>query len=181
MWNLPKGEEFLPCVGSDALKVVYETEKQAKPKLRLLCAVHRKEGKSIDNISFSTNMKRRTVHAILQRFVERGLEAKDSAGKSGRPPKLKGRQRKDLMLILERGPPYNKSGLWTTKEVREIIRKKFGVEYAHPYVWELLKAAGFSIQRPRPQHPNAPGKQEVAHFKKRLKCWQPDSPKKGLY
>ena len=179
LWNLPKGNDFLPGVGIRELRKLYRVEKKAKPKLRLLCAIHRKEGKSIDDIAGFTNMKRRTVHETLWRFVDRGIEAKDSLKQSGRPPELTEKQRRKLIKMLERGPQYNRSGLWTTKEVRELIRKEFGVEYTHSHVWELLKAAGFSLQRPRPKHYKAPSKKEVERFKKRLQCWRNITGEKG--
>ena len=164
MWNLPKGEDFLPRVSIRELRKMYRVEQKAKPRLRVLFAIHRKEGSSIDDIAAFTNMKRRTVHETLRRFVERGIEAKDSIKQTGRPPKLTEQQRRKFIRKLERGPPYNHSGLWTTKEVRELIRKDFGVKYAHGHVWELLTAAGFSLQRPRPRHYKAPLKKEGQAF-----------------
>ena len=179
VWNLPKGDEFLPGVSIKELQRLYREETNAKPMLRLLCAIHRKEGKSIDDIARFTNMKRRTVHETLKRFVERGVEAKDSIKQSGRPPDLTLEQRKMLVQRLDQGPAYNKGGLWTTKEVREYIRKEFGVAYTHGYVWELLTAMGFSLQRPRPKHYKSASEEEVTHFKKKLRCWQEITEKGG--
>lgn len=172
MWNLPKGDEFLPGVSLRELRRIYQEEQKAKPKVRVLCAIHRKEGKSIDDIAAFTSMKRRTVHETLRRFVERGMCAKDGIRQSGRPARLTEKQRRKLIGKLDRGPPYNRSGLWTTREVSELIRKEFGVEYTHSHVWEMLKVAGFSIQRPRPRHYKSPSKKEIERFKKRLLCWR---------
>lgn len=172
VWDLPKGEGFLPRLDLGHLRRLYQKEQKAKPKLRLLCAIHRKEGKSIDEIVAATDMKRRTVHETLRRFVERGLTAKDSIKQKGKEPKLTIKERRMLIARLDRGPPYNKHGLWTTKDVRELIRREFNVEYSHVHVWELLQAAGFSIQNPRPRNYQAPSKQKEAHFKKRLICWR---------
>ena len=154
VWKLPKGDDFLPDISIEDLQRLYEREKKAKPKLRLLCAIHRKEGRSIDEIASFTKMKRRTVHDTLWRFVERGIDAKDSIKQPGRPPKLTPEQRKRLVQRLEEGPPYNMGGLWTTKAVQEYIKKEFGVSYTLAHVWELLIAMGFSLQRPRPRHYN---------------------------
>ena len=178
MWKLPKGDDFLPGVSTQELRRMFKTEQNAKPKVRVLCAIHRKEGKSIDDIAGFTNMKRRTVHETLTRFVERGIEAKDSIKQDGRPAKLTEKQRQDLIKKLEIGPPYNRTGLWTTKEVRDLIRKDFGVKYTKTHVWELLKVAGFSLQRPRPRHYKAPSKKEITRFKKRLACWRNITGKK---
>jgi transposase len=172
MWNLPKGEDFLPKTNVSRLRELYDSEPKAKPKLRLLCAINRKEGKSIDAIADKTKMKRRTVHETLWRFMERGIDGKDSIKQEGRPPRLTKLQRRQLLRRLERGPPHNASGLWTTKEVRELIRQKYGVKYAHSHVWELLTAAGFSLQTPRPRNLKAPNKASVDRFKKRLHCWR---------
>jgi transposase len=172
LWKLPKGDDFLPDVSIQELRRLYKKEQKAKPKLRLLCAIHRKEGRSLDDITGFTNMKRRTVHDTLWRFVERGIDAKDSITQTGRPPALTLKQRKKLIQRLEEGPPYNKDGLWTTKDVQEYIRKEFGVSYTHSHVWEILTAIGFSLQRPRPRHYKAPSNKEVDDFKKRLQCWR---------
>ncbi|MGC9308086.1 MAG: IS630 family transposase [Thermoplasmatota archaeon] len=179
VWKLPKGDDFLPGVSIQELQKRYQAEKKAKPKVRLLCAIHRKEGKSIDAIAEFTNMKRRTVHATLWRFVERGVDAKESVKQSGRPPELSVKQRKKLVRRLEEGPPYNKGGVWTTQEVRDYIRKEFGVLYTQGHVWEILTALGFSLHRPRPRHYKAPSRKEVDDFKKRLACWRNITGDKG--
>lgn len=172
MWNLPKGEEFLPKTSMVRLKRLYDNESKAKPKLRLLCAIHRKGGESIDEIADRTRMKRRTVHETLWRFMDRGIGGKDSIKQEGRPSRLTRSQQRQLIRTLERGPPNNPSGLWTTKEVREFIARKYGVSYAHQHVWELLTTAGFSLQKPRPRNYKAPDKTETGRFKKRLKGWR---------
>jgi len=172
MWNLPKGDGFLPSISLAQLQGCYQAEKAAKPKIRLLCAIHRKNNQSLDSICQVSNLKKTTVHDILHRFVERGLKGKDDEIRSGRPSKLSESQRKKLIRRLERGPAYNKSGLWTTKEVKEYVHKEFGVAYTNQHVWEVLKTAGFSIQRPRPRHYLAASKTQQAHFKKRLTGWQ---------
>jgi len=172
MWDLPKGDLFLPKVSLEELECLYASENRAKPKIRLLCAIHRKNESSIDEIAQITNLKRRTVHAILHRFQERGINGKDSIKQTGRPAFLTLKQRKELVKQLEIGPPKNKTGLWSTKEVREHIQKKYDVTYTTVHIWELLKALGFSLQRPRPRHRKAPDAQEIDRFKKKLPGWR---------
>jgi transposase len=177
MWSLPKGEDFLPDVSLRELQRAFEGEKVTKSKMRLLCAIHRKKAESLDEITAQTGLKRRTVHEILHRFCERGLAGKDSIKQEGRPSSLSVGQRRKILKKLEAGPPHNKTGLWTTKEVRELIRKDCDVEYTHTHTWTLLKAAGFSIQRPRPRHYKA-DEAEAKRFKKRLLCWEKDIGKR---
>jgi len=180
MWNLPKGNEFLPKTTLKELETLYTAEKKAKPKTRLLCAIHRKKGASIDEIAEITNQKRATVHALLWRFQERGINAKDSIKQTGRPAFLTLKQRKELIKKLEAGPPQNKTALWSTKEVKQYIHKKYGVTYTNVHVWELLKALGFSLQRPRPRHRKAPDAAEIDRFKKKLPGWRAIIDAEGL-
>lgn len=172
MWNLPKGEEFLPKTTLRELETRYADETKPKPKIRLLCAIHRKKGASIDEISEVTDLKRRTVHAILHRFHERGINGKDSIKQTGRPAFLTLEERKELVKQLEKGPPGNKTTLWSTKEVKAYIKKRYGIDYTPMHVWELLRALGFTLQRPRPRHLKAPDKAEIDRFKKKLPGWR---------
>ena len=181
MWDLPKGEQFLPRVDLNKLEALYSQEERMKPKLRLLCAIHRKRGESIDNIVDATNLKRTTIHDILHRFCNKGITGKDAIKQNGRPSFLTLKQRKGLVKHLEkRGPPGNKGGLWTTKEVREYIRKKYKVRYTHVHVWELLQALGFSVQKPRPRHYKHPPEEDIDRFKKKLPGWYAIIDKEGL-
>jgi transposase len=180
MWNLPKGNEFLPKTTLGELETLYAAEKKAKPKTRLLCAIHRKKGASIDDIAEITNQKRATVHTTLRRFQTRGPNAKDAKKQTGRPAFLTIRQRRELIKQLEQGPPQNRTGLWSTKEAKEYIHKKYNVTYTNVHVWELLKTLGFSLQRPRPRHRKAPDEAEIDRFKKKLPGWRAIIEKKTL-
>ena len=168
-WNLSSGEDFLSQVSEEKLKQFYKQEVSGRPKIRLLCALHRKSGKSIDKIAELVRIPRRTVHKYLWRFEERGLDGKNTVKQPGRKPALSIRQRGQLVKELERGAPHSNSGLWDTKEVRELIRKKFGVKFVSQHVWRILVACGFSLQRPRPRHYKTATLEEIKRFKKKSK------------
>lgn len=168
MWTLLKGTSFLTAISVNQLQKLYDKEKNAKAKLRLLSAVHRKKGKSIDEIAYLLSKPRRTIHGWLVRFQQRGINAKDSIKQSGRPVELTIKQRKKLLKVLEHGPPHNPSGLWSTKEVRELIIKQFKRTYVKQHVWRLLVSVGFSMQQPRKRHYQRPSEKEIANFKKKL-------------
>lgn len=172
MWKLPKGEDFLPNTTLQQLEKLYAADTKAKPKIRLLCAIHRKRGASLDDIAEITTLSRATVHSILKRFQQRGTQGKDAIKQTGRPAFLTLQQRKAVVKQLEKGPPHNKTGLWSTKEVQEYIKQKYGIEYTNVHVWELLKALGFSLQKPRPRHRKQPDAEELERFKKKLPGWR---------
>ena len=168
MWNLQKGIQFLPNTTIRQLQKIYKQETKAKPKMRLLAAIHRKKDKSLDDIAYHVNASRNTVHGWLRNFSLRGVQAKDSIKQTGRPVSMTLGQRKKLVKDLERGPPHNTSGLWTTKEVMRLLEKKYKQKYVKQHVWRLLVSLGFSLQRPRKQHYLRPSDEELAQFKKKL-------------
>ena len=180
VWNLARGEEFLPHTSLVELKRLVAAEKEAKPHLRLLIALHRKQGKAIDEIVDSCAASKSTVDTVLHRFVERGVTAAHAAKKDGRPSRLSLKQRKQLVRELERGPAHNRNGLWTTKEVRELIRKRFGVTYAPQHAWRILVACGFSLQKPRLHHYKAATLEEQEAFKKKRGASRDTTGKKVL-
>jgi transposase len=144
-----------------------QTEHDAKPRLRLLIALHRKQGKSLDEIAEACGVPRRTVHGTLERFVENGTSAAHAVKQDGRPPQLSKKQRVRLLTLLEKGNPRTPSHLWTSKEVLALIQRKFNVTYSPQHVWRLLIACGFSLQQPRPRHYKSPGKEVHDAFKKK--------------
>lgn len=180
MWKLTKGNTFLPKISLKKLQKMYDKEKNAKAKLRLLSAVHRKRGKSIDEIAYLLSKPRRTIHGWLTRFQKRGIDGKDSIKQSGRPSTLTLTQRKNLVKDLERGPPHNSTGLWSTKELKDLLKRKYGVEFVNQHVWRLLVSLGFSMQRPRKQHYKKPSEEEIVQFKKKLDDRQGIIGEKGL-
>ena len=180
MWKLTKGNTFLPTISLKRLQKMYDQEKNAKSKLRLLSAVHRKRGKSIDEITGLLSKPRRTIHGWLTRFQKRGINGKDSIKQSGRPAILTLTQRKNLVNDLERGPPHNSTGLWSTKELKDLLKRKYRVEFVNQHIWRMLVSLGFSMQRPRKQHYKKPNEEEIAQFKKKLDKKQNITVRKDL-
>ncbi|MDI6720838.1 MAG: helix-turn-helix domain-containing protein [Candidatus Aenigmarchaeota archaeon] len=180
MWNLPRGNEFLPTTPSKKLERLYRNEKDAKAKTRLLAALHRKDGKSIDKIAEIMHQKRPTVHDWLTKFNERGTDAKTDPKRPGKKPFLTHAQRKQLVKRLEKGPPHNPSGLWTSKEVRNMIHKQYGILYGKTNIWNILIATGFTLLTPRKKHYKSASIEEIEAFKKRLDEKQGTTERKVL-
>ena len=166
MWQLETGELFLPKTSLKELRKLYNKEKNGKSKIRLLAAIHRKQGKSIDKISELLEKPRKTVHGWLTVFQERGISGKDSIKQEGRPCKLSNVQMNEFVKRLENGPAKNPSGLWTAKEVRALIRDRYGILYGRTNTWKILVAAGFTPQVPRKRHYKRASDEEIERFKK---------------
>lgn len=179
-WNLLRGNSFLPDVSLHELKRKMATENNAKSKVRFLIAIHRKQGYSLDEISEACAVLRSTVAAVLQRFQERGVTAAHAVKQKGRPPQLTKKQRALLLQTLQKGNPRTPSKLWTSKEVLDLIKRKFKVNYSPQHVWRLLIACGFSLLQPRPRHYKSPGKEVHDKFKKKRVALPSTTRKKVL-
>ena len=171
MWCLKRGRAFLSYVGLERLQKMYNREQNAKAKLRLLAAIRRKKGESLDDIADALEKPRRTIHGWLTRFEQRRLKAIHDKKQSGRPTRLTSAQLKKLRRELIHGPAHVPSHLWTTRLVHEHLAKKYGIKYKRSNVFRLLHALGFSAQKPRPQHYKT-SKDVQERFKKKLDAFQ---------
>lgn len=169
MWSLPNGKKFLSDVSTQKLRSMYAVEQHPKSKLRLLAALHRRKGESIDSIARMLSKSRRTVHGWLTRFTMRGIMAKDAIRQTGRPSQMTIAQRRQLVKYLERGPPHNATGLWSTKDVQELLRRKYNIVFVKQHVWRMLDQLGFSLLRPRKSHHRRADASTIAAFKKKTR------------
>lgn len=180
-WNLARGEEFLPDFSLDELKKRASAEKRKQPHLRLLVALNRKEGKSIDKIADAVGLHRRAVHDILHRFEERGLKAADGLPKPGRNKRLTIKQLKNLRKCLLQKPFKSgfDEGFWNGRMVQELVRKKYHVHYCNGWIPKLLQRLGFSYKKPRPTNPRKASPEEIEAFKKKRieRYWLPNAKK----
>lgn len=155
--TLPNGSSFLPTITSEQLRVMYRKEKDAKAQIRLLACLHRKDGKTLEQISAILYLPIMTIRDGLNRVHQEGLDLLADKKQPGAPSKLTETQKKELEQALEKKPiDYEiPSVLWTGKLVRYFISKQFGVEYKMPQVRRILASLGFTAQRPRPHHRKA--------------------------
>ena len=68
----------------------------------------------------------------------------------GPMPRLSPEQKQALLAILARGAEaYQFRGdVWTAPRVAEVIRQEFGVRYDPGHVSRILRACGWSVQKP---------------------------------
>ena len=162
-----KGIDFLSGTSLKEIYKLYHQEKNAKAKIRLQCAILRKEGKTLEDISDVTKKPKTTISYILNRFEKKGIIAKDAVKQKGQPIRLSTKDLKKLNKALSKKPID--SGLpfvvWTTKLVKYFIEKRFGVSYVLMQIHRVLKKIKFSLQKQRPEHIRA-NKEIQRQFKK---------------
>lgn len=166
---IKKGNIFLQKISIEKLEEAYNTENNAKAKLRLQCAILRKKGKNQSFISEVTGKPITTISDILRRFEQRGLDGCHAIKQTGQPSRLKPKQKISLKKALLQSP--QKQGLpftiWTTKLIQYFIEKKFGVVYVIRHIHYFVFSLGLSMQKPRPEHIRA-NKELQAKAKKKF-------------
>jgi transposase len=68
----------------------------------------------------------------------------------GRPARLSSAQLEQLTRELLRGPTAHgyATELWTCKRIAAVIKKQFGVSYHESHVFKILRALGWTCQKP---------------------------------
>ena len=94
--DVPRGDAFLPEYTLKDLEALYLREKDSKAKIRLLAAIHRKEGLTYTEIGWRIKYPSTTVKDWLRRMHEEGIHRRYNKKKPGRPKKLTCEQLKEL-------------------------------------------------------------------------------------
>lgn len=90
------------------------------------------------------------VSQWMKRVAEGGEDALARQPPPGAAPRLTEAQRIQLPDLLSKGAQaYGFLGdVWTQRRVQQVIQQTFGVSYHRDYVGVLLKAIGWSVQKP---------------------------------
>ena len=101
-------------------------------------------------VARAVGTSRASVTRWRQAVEARGLEALESKPHPGGISRLTLGQRKGLLRLLLQGPGKHGYGteLWTLARVADVIAVAFGVQYHPSAVWHILRAMGWSCQKP---------------------------------
>ena len=128
------------------------------------------KGKTPAQVAAAVSAPRQTVYRWLDVLNDGGIDALRSVNKGGRPAQLDGAQYQELRQVLLDGPQAVgfDTDLWTLKRVREVIRRRFGVQFSEVHVWRVLGKLGFSSQKPERQ---AKERDEAAVVRWKKRTW----------
>jgi transposase len=102
------------------------------------------------DIALALGVTKGAVSQWLKRVKEKGIEGLRRRKASGAPPKLSPEQRSQLPELLSQGAEsFGFHGdLWTQPRIAEVVRRQFGVKYHPSQVGRILRACGWSRQKP---------------------------------
>lgn len=107
------------------------------------------QGKTKAEVARALGVSAQTAGRWHQRWRNGGASGMRTA-RQGKPAQLGPADLTRVRQVLERGPVAAgfDSDLWTLARVAEVIEQVTGVAHHPGYVWRLLRAMGWSLQRP---------------------------------
>ena len=126
------------------IKKRLQREKDPKVKLKLALLNMVASGMSVEDAASFLGIKLRTAYSWINKWIEEGYEAMLVKKGDGRPPKLNKEQKKKLKKLLK------EKEYWTTKEINELIKDEFGVEYKKSRLYELLMLKELKMHHSKP-------------------------------
>jgi transposase len=164
MWNaVALRDDFTASTVRD----VAGRAKDATQVRRLLAIAAVYDGMDREAAARIGGMDRQTLRDWVHRFNALGPEGLVDRWAGGPKPRLTPEQKEELARLVEAGPDLATEGIvrWRCLDLKEEIRKRFGVDYHERTVGKLLKELGFSHVSARPRHPRQKP-ETVEDFKK---------------
>ena len=110
-------------------------------------------GEILAEVARALRVSRESVSRWYQAWRRGGRTALRGAGRAGRKPKLTPAQLAHVDQALRQGGRAHgfATDLWTLPRIATVIERLTGVTYHPGHVWRLLRALGWSLQRPATQ------------------------------
>lgn len=108
------------------------------------------EGQSQTSVARRLNVTRAAVcqwHAAWEKEGNDGLASK---GPPGFPSQLTAEKKKELKLLILKGPRAEgyATDFWTVDRIRDLARKKLRIALGYTRIWSTIIQLGFSCQKP---------------------------------
>lgn len=90
------------------------------------------------------------VRKYIRRFNRKGITALYQKASSGRPPKIKPEQRKEIIKLLKVKPTTLGLGIssWNLRDMAEVVQERNIVDsISHMHLWRIIKEEGYSYKR----------------------------------
>jgi len=107
-------------------------------------------GERLAAVARRLQVSRQSVSRWFRQWKSGGTTALRGAGRAGRAPRLQAEQLRQVNGALRQGARANgfNTDLWTLPRVAQVIERVAGVRYHSGHVWKVLRAMGWTLQRP---------------------------------
>jgi transposase len=158
------------------LRQFIRREQRAPIVRRLQAVLGALEGETSKNLVPRVQLSERILREWVSRYNRQGLDGLEDRPGRGRKKALSDEQEQQLRERVRAGATVD-DGVCSLRgeDVRRILAEEFGVVRQLQATYNLLHKLGFTVLRPRPQHPDAdPAAQEA--FKKKRPRSSPKLP-----
>jgi transposase len=126
------------------------SKQKLEQRRRTAVGIAKKKGLSIREVAAVIGCAPASVSRWNTAYKRGGAHGLDSKPQGGSRPRLSQRQRTKLRRILIRGARAwgFPTELWTLKRVQQVVKAEFGVDYHIGHLHRIVKALGFSPQKP---------------------------------
>lgn len=148
----------------------FKAELNQRIKQRLQIVLFLREGKSQREVSAELRMSTGIIPYWKKRFEMEGTKGLEDKEGRGRKSTLNEKQLKALSSAVDDGIQMKdgyKRG-YKTKDVREFIRDKFGINYTMRNCLKILRKLGYNLKVPRPRNKSR-NQNDVDKFKEQFK------------
>jgi len=159
-----------PHLSVSALEEGYKTATEPIAKSHFHAVWLLASGYSCEQVARLLSFSTRWVKALVKRYNEGGPQrlGDQRAHNGSEPTILTPEALAALKQRIKTSP--DDGGLWTGPKIARWLAKFHAVKSVHDQRgFDALVAIGYSIQQPRPRHPEAAGETERADFKKNSK------------
>jgi transposase len=154
-------------LSSSALEAGYEAAADPVAKSHFHALWLLSSGYEVEEVAEILSFSPRWVRALIKRYNEGGAAALgDQRVHNGTKPTILTPEALAALKERIKAPPDD-GGLWTGPKIARWLARFHGVRSVHDQRgWDALIAIGYSIQQPRPRHPDAAGVKARAALKK---------------
>ncbi|MCL5782394.1 MAG: transposase [Candidatus Thermoplasmatota archaeon] len=123
-------------------KLIREEQKRGKVLQRLIFINDLYEGKSGPSAAKHAGVVKTIAYEWLRRWSKSGYEDLIPRFAGGKPSKLSGEQKNDLMALLKA------KDLWYLGDIKDLIKSEFNTEYSERQVRRILKSFKMNHAKP---------------------------------
>lgn len=107
-------------------------------------------GERLASVARKLRVSRQSVSRWFAQWKRGGTKALRGAGRAGRAPRLQPAQLQQVAAALREGARAQgfTTDLWTLPRVAHVIDRVTGVKYHAGHVWRVMRAMGWTLQRP---------------------------------
>ena len=156
------------------LRVAAENTQDTKEMKRLQAVRLYYEGRAVSDIVQIVGCSERSLFRWVAHYQREGIAGLRSKYKGGNAAKLSGEQRDEIREKLYHYRPdqvlppdirIRQGTYWTVSDLRIAIQAWYGITYQSDTSYRtLLKACGFSLQRPESRYRSRASEEEIADF-----------------